>query len=380
MSIRKRIYESGKQVWEVNYRDAQGVRHNKICPTLAHARNFEAKVTKERFEEKELGMKVSSDILWSEITKDFLEHSKITWTNNTYKLHKLCLKNWDAFLALQISRGVIYLSDIDLPLIDAFKSLRQKTVKNSTINRELTFLKTLINWAIDSDEYHYESLLPRRIKMLKESPGRLRYLSEEEMARIIKEAIPLHLKVYYILAFSTGMRKGEILGLQWKNIDLENGFIYVERTKEKENTKSGKARGIAVDSSVCNVLRWWKEQIGKEYELERNLKHYRPPVDKTNVFTIKDIKRAHKTACKNAGIEDFRPHDCRHTAATLFRHTGTKLDTLMEILGHSTIKLTMRYAHVGSEEKRDAAKSVGIVLLPGSIEDALNPGIKAPKK
>lgn len=156
------------------------------------------------------------------------------------------------------------------------------------------------------------------------------------------------------------------MGLKWQDVDFQNCLIYVRRTKEKENTKSGKSRGITIDKGICNVLAWWKKQIGKTYN------HYACPVDETNVFTIKDIKRAHKTACKLADITDFRIHDCRHTAATLFRIKGTKLDTLMEILGHSTITLTMRYAHVGSEEKRDAAELVGGVVVAQSIDNAFN--------
>ena len=380
MPIRKREYKSGKKVWEVYWRDSQGKRHNKVCPTHAAARHYEAKVLKEKFEEKELGLRKNKDIEWDEITKAFLENSKNTWTNNTFKLHKLCLKNWTEFLEKKFNRGKIYLGDVTLEVINEFKSERSKTVKNSTINRELTCLKTLLNWTIDFDEYNYMSKLPRKIKMLKEAPGRLRYLSENEMKSLIENAIPLHLKIFYIIAFATGMRKGEILGLKWQNIDLGNGLIYVHRTKEKDTTKSGKSRGVNIDSGICDILKWWKEQIGKEYELKKYIKHYKCPVDKENIFTIKDIKRAHKTACKNAGIKDFRIHDCRHTAATFLRHKGTRLDTLMDILGHSTIKLTMRYAHIGSEEKKKAAESIGVVLVSDNLNNTLKADIKPTKK
>ena len=379
MSIRKRTYKSGKQKWEVNYRDADGKRHNKVCPTLAAAKHFEAQALKEKFEEKELGINHTKQLEWNKIKNDFLENSKSTWTNNTYQLHYYCLKSWSDFLNKKFPRGEIYLSDITVEVINEFKTNRSEMVKNSTINRELTCLKTMMNWAMDSEEYDFETTLPRKIKLLKESSGRLRYLTEEEMQKIIEKAIPLHLKVFYVLAFATGMRKGEILGLKWSNIDLVNGFISVEKTKGSETTKSGKTRGISIDSSVCDVLKWWKEQIGKEYKLY-STPHYIPPVDNINVFKVKDVRKAHNTACKKAGIEDFRIHDCRHTAATIFRREGTRLDTLKNILGHSTIKLTMRYAHIGSKEQEEAAKKLGIVLLPGNIEDTLKPNTKPYKK
>lgn len=150
------------------------------------------------------------------------------------------------------------------------------------------------------------------------------------------------------------MIQGEILALKWEDIDLENGIIQVERTKSEKgvienSTKPGKRREVFISPVICDVLKWWKEQIGKEYKIPPHIPHYFPPVDEEWLFTISDVRSAHKTACKHAKIKNFHIHDCRHTAATLFRKNGTELDTLMNILGHSTIRMTMRYAHIGSE-------------------------------
>ncbi len=379
MSIRKRIYDSGKQVWEVNYRDAKGNRHNKVCPTLAHARNFEAKVTKVKFEEKELNIYSPGEQEWDAFSKRFLEYSQTNKKTKTNQSHINSIKHLTNFFNAKFPRGQFFLSDITLPVIEEYKTGRLKEVSSSTVNRELACLKYMINMAQEWEMYS-GTLNTKKIKLLTEPPGRLRYLTEEEMKKVIKEAIPLHLKVFYVLAFATGMRKGEILGLKWSNIDLENGLIHVIETKSENSPKSGKRREVSIAPGVCDVLTWWKRQMGKKYELSDNIKSYEPPVDNTYVFTIKDIKRAHKTACNNAGITDFRPHDCRHTAATLFRRKGSELDTLMEVLGHSTIKMTMRYAHIGSEEKKSIAEEVVTVLLPDNIKTSLNLAIKPSKK
>ena len=374
MSIRKRTYKSGKQKWEVNYRDADGKRHNKVCPTLAAAKHFEAQVLKEKFEEKELGVKSTKEVEWGTLCKDFLRFSE---TNNKFQTHrsnKLSIKHFTEFFNEKIPRGKIYLSDITAKMIEDYKTKRKKEVSNATINRELACLRYMFNLAV---EWDIDGVLnTKKIKLLENPPGRLRYLTEDEIQEIIKNAIPLHLKVFYIIAFTTGMRKSEILNLKWKDIDLKEGILLIEITK------SGKRREVYISKPVCQLLKWWKQQIGKVYELHR-IKHYYPPVNEEEVFAIKDIKRAHKTACEKAGIEDFRIHDCRHTAATLFRTQGTELDTLMEILGHSTIKMTMRYAHIGSEEKQKAAKNIVTVLLPCDTTNNLSsikPTTKKPRK
>ena len=378
MPIRKRTYKSGKTAYEVNYYDAQGKRKYKVCPTLAHARNFEDKAKKERFEEKELNIDQVKDQEWETFSKRFLEYSKTNKKANTYKSHCLSLKHWTEFFKIKFPRGQVYLSDITLSVIEEYKAERLKKVSSSTVNRELACLKHAITMAEEWDMYA-GNLKTKKIKLLKEPPGRLRYLLEDEMSRLIKEAIPLHLKVYYVLAFTTGMRKGEILGLKWENIDLENGLIQVEKTVTGNSPKSGKRREISIFPGVCDVLTWWKRQIGKEYNLHDFIPHYVPPVDEDSVFTIHDVRSAHRTACKKAGITNFRIHDGRHTAATLLRRKGTELDTLMEILGHSTIKMTMRYAHVGSDEKKEAAESAGGAVVAHNVRDTLNLTLKRSK-
>ena len=103
--------------------------------------------------------------------------------------------------------------------------------KPSTVNRRVSCLKAMFKKACDWDWVGEDILkMVRTVKQLKEPPGRLRYLSLEEIELLI-ESCPSHLKPIVIAAVNTGMRLGEILGLKWEQIDLRNGFILLDRTK-----------------------------------------------------------------------------------------------------------------------------------------------------
>ena len=122
-----------------------------------------------------------------------------------------------------------------------------------------------------------------------------------------------YLRPIVVLALNTGMRRGEILGLEWKNIDLSRGLIYVT------HTKSGKDRVIPLNQDARSAL--------------ESLKRVGP-----RVFNVDWIKVAWAAALTDAKIDDFRFHDLRHTAATRLADAGTDAFTIAAILGHSTIQ------------------------------------------
>jgi len=127
------------------------------------------------------------------------------------------------------------------------------------------------------------------------------------------------------------MRRGEILGLEWKNIDLTRGLIYVT------NTKSDKDRVIPLNQAARSALESVK-QAGQR------------------VFDVDWIRMAWMAAVKDAKISDFRFHDLRHTAATRLADAGTDAFTIAAILGHSTIQMSARYNHATDERKRRAVE------------------------
>jgi len=167
-----------------------------------------------------------------------------------------------------------------------------------------------------------------------------------EAGRLLEAAAP-HLKPILTVLLNTGMRRSEALKLTWRDADHRKKLI----TITPENSKSGRGREIPINSLAAETLR----ALG-------------PGLPGGRVFLgpeskgIADIKTAFKTACRRAGILDLRFHDLRHTAATYMVMGGVDLVTVKEILGHSTIEMTMRYAHPTPENKRRAVEVLASVF------------------
>jgi integrase len=193
----------------------------------------------------------------------------------------------------------------------------------ATANRYLGLLRSMFNKAHDWGDFHGDNPCSR-VEKGRESPHRLRYLSHDEMERLLAAAHP-RLYPVMLCALLTGMRRGEILGLTWENINLEHGTIYLLKTK------SGRPREIPIQTKLHDVLM----SLG--------------PQPAGSVFNLPLIMllRYFAKALKQAGIFGFRFHDLRHTFASHFIMRTNNLPALQKLLGHSTPTMTQRYAHLG---------------------------------
>ena len=200
-------------------------------------------------------------------------------------------------------------------------------ITKASLNRELAFMKTMFNLAVEWGWLKENSA--EKVRLLRGEEKRLRILSREEITRLL-EASAVYLRPILIAAISTGMRKGEVLDLKWEDVDFDNGFIRVERSKNAE------ARNVPIIPFLRDTL--------------FGLKHRRRPED--FVFVREDgsrilcFKEAFRAACERAGISDLRFHDLRHTAASLLAAGGCDIITLQNILGHKSLSMTQRYAHL----------------------------------
>lgn len=211
--------------------------------------------------------------------------------------------------------------------IEKFKTyLRvERKLKNSSINRFLEILSKMFNLAIDNNLLTENPV--RKAGMLREDNITIRFLLLEEERRLYRaiDNIAPYLKPIVVMALQTGMRKGEILNLQWSNIKC--GYI------ELLETKSGKMRTIPISPTLRDVL----SQLPKVSEyIFINPKTNKP-------YT--DIKKSWHKVLDSAGIENLRFHDLRHTVATRMVERGVDLLVVKDILGHTMIETTMRYAH-----------------------------------
>lgn len=224
---------------------------------------------------------------------------------------------------------------------------------NATVNRYIEVLSKMFNLCIENKLAKENPC--QSIKQLREENFKIRFLTEEEQKRLfsaleyhstvndqngnLHEIYPyLYLKPIITCALLTGMRKSEILNLQWQQIDFQKGFIEVLRTK------SGKARKIPISNKLEATLK-------ELFATSDNIYVFINPA--TNKPYV-DIKKSFKTLLKQAQITNFRFHDLRHTAATRMVESGIDLVVAQEILGHANIQTTMRYAHPVPERKKHA--------------------------
>jgi integrase len=226
-------------------------------------------------------------------------------------------------------------SKITPKLIENFKSHLSEHYSNAYVNRYLACLKTIFNLAIKNELVKTSPL--KAVKMLKEDNQKIRYLTQDEEARLFMQ-LPEHLKPIVICALQTGLRKSNILNLRWELVDLEYRFIEVLA----QQNKGHKIIKIPISEKLLEVL----ENMPKisEYVF----------ANPDTGMPYKDISEGFNNACKRADIKNFRFHDLRHTVATRLVEKGIDLRVVQEIMAHSTIVTTQRYMHPTPKRKLEA--------------------------
>ncbi|PNU02485.1 tyrosine-type recombinase/integrase [Novosphingobium guangzhouense] len=213
------------------------------------------------------------------------------------------------------------------------------TVSPSTVNRDLAYLKAALTWANEMHGQQIPALAWKRLRMA-EPEHRVRFAGEDEYTRLLQGA---HASVQAIIvaAVTTGLRKDNILGLEWHQIDLGRRTITIPRTKGR------KPLAVRISPPLAAVLGRTapKDRIGK-------------------VFDATNFRKRFAAAVKAAGLVDFHFHDLRHTFASWARMSGADLADICDALGHSTVAVTMRYAHIKPDAKDTAFDRVGAMLQP----------------
>jgi integrase len=235
------------------------------------------------------------------------------------------------------------LSDIKPDLVEAYKAKRKLEVSPATVNRELACLKTIMNKAVEWGKLEVNPIA--KVKKFREQTVKERILTNEEITRLLEAAAP-HLRPILIVLLNTGMRRGEVLNLKWSDVDFKTGYIFIG------DSKSGKSRRVPMSGLVYETLERLKENKRSEFVFSNS----------ATGEHIKDIKTGFHAACRRAGIKGVRIHDLRHTAASKMVEAGVDLVTVSKILGHSSIQMTMRYAHPTAEAMRRAVESLADLL------------------
>ena len=147
-----------------------------------------------------------------------------------------------------------------------------------------------------------------------------------------------------LLALNTGLRRGELLQLRWRDIDLTRKIV----TVRGEGAKTSQTRHVPLNSEICDVLTAWKDSKAESDWVVFS--------GSTATVALTEARKAWGRLLKAAKITEFRFHDLRHTFASKLAMAGVDLNTIRELLGHRKITMTLRYAHLSPEHKADAVE------------------------
>lgn len=290
---------------------------------------------------------------WSRAVEQFTRWFKTNKKPHTQRMYRNSLRN------LEPHFGDLTLDKITGGMVEEYKALRALEVTNSTVNRDLATLKRLMSLAKSWGLVEVNRV--RDVELLPENKARLRYLTEDEIGRLFKACddpsleyhpkrkewvkaktpgrkLP-HLRLAIQIALHTGLRKEGVLTLKWSEVDFDRDLI----TKEVKG-------GVTVHIPLTATLR---AALLEYRAASKVVSTYVLPSPRKGGVPV-DPKKGFYAALRRGRIDDFRFHDLRHTFATLFLRRTKDLYALKEILGHSDIKMTMRYAHILDEHKREA--------------------------
>ncbi|MBX3708210.1 MAG: site-specific integrase [Gammaproteobacteria bacterium] len=236
--------------------------------------------------------------------------------------------------------GKYTLADITPPIICEHRDKLAKVTTTrgtlrspSTVVRYMAALSHAFTVAVNEWQWLDNSPM-RKVTKPQEPRGRVRFLSDEERIRLLtacKESDSPYLYITVVLALSTGGRRMEILGLHWQDIDLTRGIITLHETK------NGQRRALALTGHALELMKTHAKIRRVNCDLVFPGKNQKKPVD---------VRTPWENALKRAEITDFKWHDLRHSCASYLAMNGASLAEIAEILGHKTLQMVKRYAHL----------------------------------
>ncbi|GAA3928582.1 site-specific integrase [Luteimonas lutimaris] len=305
---------------------------------------------------------------------DFIRDHYAGWAKANQKAGQATVDAIESVFGDLYDRTLASLSPFDFERIKA-KRLKDK-IKPATVNRDLSRIRGALSRAVDW------GMIPEHpMRTVKQAKGgddsRVRYLTAQE-EKALRGALVAregqrrasrqrhnawhaargttghpewpakgytdHLMPMVLLALNTGMRRGELLGLEWASVNLPGKLL----TVTAGNAKSRKARHLPLNAEALDVLTRWKKQASG-----------RLVFPSPGGGRMGNINSSWEALCTEAKLADFRFHDLRHTFASRLVMKGVDLNTVRELLGHSDIRMTLRYAHLAPDKLAEAVELLG---------------------
>ncbi len=336
---------AGSGVWWVCYFDEHGRRHREKVGPKGLAQDVYRKrkndIRESRFFPEDIRRR---EVLLADMIDDYLD--RVKGKLRSYRECKRAGKNWKAALPGKTLRQ-IQPGDIERAV-----AKRAAEVSPATINRSLAFLKRVFNVAIADGCVEQNPV--RKVKLFKENNARVRFLTAEEETTLFTKLEDTD-QGMVLVALHTGFRQAEQFGLRWEHVDFATGIMTVPRSK------SGETRRVPMNDIVRGVLRALPSRMKSAWVFPSATGE--TPLDARNY-----VSRVFQPALKEASVQGFRWHDLRHTFASRLVMAGVDLRTVQELMGHKTLVMTLRYAHLSASHQLDAVQR--LVAQPSATRTA----------
>jgi integrase len=352
MSVRKQVRrnpktEKRREKWyvDINFEHADGrverVRKDAPIQTKRDAEQYE----------RQLRFALQNGTYKKEEPKptpkfaEFAEEFVSTYAVNNNKKSEVATKRTNLKNHLIPFFGAFRLDSIGSREIERFKSVKLKEGYNpKTINNYLTLLRKLLVVAV---EYELLKVVPP-VKWLRVPPAGFDFLTFDEAARLLAAAEP-EWRTMILVALRTGLRQGELLALSWDDVDLVAGRLVVSRNLshgEITTPKNGKAREIPLGDEVLAALKRHRHLRGELVFCKED----------GNMLTKGCCKHPLRRALKRAGLRHIGWHALRHTFASHLVMRKAPIKAVQELMGHGTVTMTERYAHLSPDVRKDAVR------------------------
>ena len=245
--------------------------------------------------------------------------------------------------------GAHLLADITPSLIVQFRDELFNTRKSSTVCRYMAALSHAFTIAVNEWDWLDDSPM-HKVKKPVEPRGRDRYLNNNERETLLqtcKQSGSSYLYTIVIMALCTGMRRGEIMTLIWSDIHFKQKCLILRKTK------NGERRRVALSDHLIQILK----QYEKIRRIDTDMLFPNNPRITGNYSPI-EFNSSWRSALKKSGIKDFRFHDLRHSAASYLAMNGATSSEIAEILGHKTLNMVKRYAHLSESHTSRVVESM----------------------
>lgn len=385
-----------RYVYEYRYVDSSG--HHKRKRIVSRSRK-ELKRKIQQWQESQKQLKLHAAITVRELVKIWLGVIQTSIKPNTYRQYVNVIQNY-----VLPQYGDVLLADLNAVEIQLWlnnlyrhpgKSVTCLSARSVNIVRNV--FRNMMGFALDNGFISQNPLI--RVKHIREERQPPVALTEKQLAKLLKvakeadyypgnDAFAYYLRreayVAVVLAARTGMRRGEVFGLDWDTVHLKQHLLTIrytllaDRTRASPKTKSSE-RNILLDDDTVRILSQWKAYqtaYAAHYSgIYANLHRLVFTTGRGTPISMDNFRQRHWNAmCKAAGIPGFGFHGLRHTHATLLLKAGVNVKVVAERLGHADVAITMRtYAHVLPTMQASAVEAIARLTQGGDFDGIAKP-------